>query len=183
MLATDLGPTVRSGTSARGRTGDGGGALAGAGQYLTFRLGGEEFGIDILKVQEIRGYEAPTQIVGAPPFVKGVLNLRGVIVPVVDLRLKFQLPQVSFDEATVTVILNFRGRVVGAVVDAVSDVAGLTNEQIKSVPEFSNPAAAGFITGMGVQRQDERQRMILLIDIEQLMAGADIGLAHDDARG
>jgi len=183
MLATDVNPSARSQTGTASRAGAEDGAIAGAGQYLTFRLGGEEFGIDILKVQEIRGYETPTVIVGAPPFVKGVLNLRGVIVPVVDLRLKFQLAQVNFDEATVTVILNFRGRVVGAVVDAVSDVAGLTPEQIKVVPEFSNPAAAGFITGMGVQRQDNQERMILLIDIEQLMAGADIGLAHSGIHG
>lgn len=153
-------------------------ASASVGQYLTFRLGGEEFGIDILKVQEIRGYECPTLLVGAPPFVKGVLNLRGVIVPVVDLRLKFHLAQANFDDATVTIILNFGDRVVGAVVDAVSDVTGLARQQIKPVPEFTNPAAAGYITGMGVQREGQQERMILLIDIEQLMAGADIGLVH-----
>jgi purine-binding chemotaxis protein CheW len=183
MLATELNPSVQANTGTAPTARAGGGAIAGPGQFLTFRLGGEEFGIDILKVQEIRGYETPTLIVGGPPFVKGVLNLRGVIVPVVDLRLRFHLAQASFDEATVTVILNFRGRVVGAVVDAVSDVTGLTREQIKPVPEFSNPAAAGYIIGMGVQRQDDKERMILLIDIEQLMAGADIGLAHAGYHG
>jgi purine-binding chemotaxis protein CheW len=152
-------------------------ARAQPGQYLTCRLGDEEFGIDILKVQEIRGYEAPTVIVGAPPCIRGVLNLRGTIVPVVDLRLKFRLPKADFDAATVTVVLNLGERVVGAVVDAVSDVTGLVREQIKPVPDFVNPDAAAYITGMGVQQQAEDQRMILLVDIEALMSTSEIGHA------
>ena len=89
-------------------------AVVKPSEYLTFRLGNEEYGIDILKVQEIRGYDAVTRIAGAPEFLKGVINLRGVIVPIVDLRLKFNLGEVRYDEFTVVVILNVAGRIVGA---------------------------------------------------------------------
>src|SRR3982750_247340 len=92
------------------------------GEFLTFRLGAEEYGIDILRVQEIRSYEAPTRIANAPAFVKGVVNLRGVIVPIVDMRIKFNLTPVNYDSFTVVIVLNIAGRVVGMVVDAVSDV-------------------------------------------------------------
>lgn len=94
-------------------------------EYLTFRLGAEEYGVDILKVQEIRGYDAITQIANAPVFVKGVINLRGVIVPIVDMRIKFALGDAEYDQFTVVIILNVAGRVVGIVVDAVSDVISL----------------------------------------------------------
>jgi purine-binding chemotaxis protein CheW len=147
-------------------------------EFLTFRLGAEEYGIDILKVQEIRGYENPTRFASAPQLVKGVINLRGVIVPIVDLRLKFQLPEVKYDEATVTIILNVLGRVVGAVVDSVSDVLELHGDQIRAAPQFDGAVDAGFITGMGTVKQGDEERMLILIDIEQLMASADLGLAN-----
>src|SRR6185369_18058551 len=99
-------------------------------EFLTFTLGDEEYAIDILKVQEIRGYEPPTMIANAPPFIKGVINLRGIIVPVVDLRIKFNLGKIEYTPFTVVIILNVAGRVVGAVVDAVSDVISLTPAQI-----------------------------------------------------
>jgi purine-binding chemotaxis protein CheW len=150
---------------------------AAARECLTFRLGAEEFGIDILKVQEIRGYENPTRIAGAPPFIKGVLNLRGVIVPIIDLRLKFALEKAAYDAFTVTVILNVSGRVVGAVVDSVSDVIELKGDQIKPAPQFNASVDGGYITGIGVLKQGEQERMLILVDIEQLMAGADMGLA------
>src|SRR5690606_28282242 len=100
----------------------------GAGEYLTFRLGNEEYGIDILKVQEIRGYEAPTRVANAPPFIKGVSNLRGTIVPIIDMRLRFDCPSAQYNQLTVAIILNLRDRVVGMVVDSVSDVVELTGE-------------------------------------------------------
>ncbi len=146
------------------------------GECLTFRLGAEEYGIDILRVQEIRGYEQPTRIANAPPYIKGVLNLRGVIVPIVDLRLKFGFARVVYDGVTVTVVLNVGGRTVGAVVDSVSDVIELTDDQIKPAPEFSSEVDAGYIVGIGVARQGEQERTLILVDIEQLMASSELGL-------
>jgi len=146
------------------------------GEQLTFRLGAEEYGIDILRVQEIRGYEQPTRIANAPPFIKGVLNLRGVIVPIVDLRLKFGLDQVAYDGVTVTVILNVGDRTVGAVVDAVSDVIELAVDQIKPAPEFGAVVDTDYIVGIGVLGQGEQQRTLILVDIEHLMTGPEMGL-------
>lgn len=146
-----------------------------AREYLSFRLGNEEYGIDILRVQEIRGYEQPTRIVGAPDFIRGVLNLRGVIVPIVDLRVRFGL-EPRFDTITVTVVLNVAGRTVGAVVDSVSDVLELEPEQIKPAPEFNGNIDAGKIIGLGTVKQGDQERMLILLDIEKLMTSADMGL-------
>ncbi len=148
-------------------------------EYLTFRLGVEEYGIDILKVQEIRGYDAVTRVSGAPEFIKGVVNLRGVIVPIVDLRLKFQLGDIKYDEFTVVIILNVAGRVVGAVVDSVSDVLELGAEQIRSAPDFHCLLDASFITGLGTAGTEERARMLILLDIEKLMASAEMGIVEE----
>ncbi len=147
-----------------------------ARECLTFRLGHEEYGIDILKVQEIRSYEQPTRIASAPSFVKGVVDLRGVIVPIIDLRLKFGLDHAPYDGATVTVILNVAQRVIGAVVDSVSDVVELKQEQIKPAPEFNGAVDACFINGIASLSQAERLRMLILVDIEKLMSSADMGL-------
>src|SRR5512135_2459991 len=105
-------------------------------EYLTFSLGQEEYGIDILKVQEIRGYDTVTRIANSPAFIKGVINLRGIIVPIVDMRIKFNLDHADYNEMTVVIILNVAGRVIGMVVDGVSDVITLKSEQIKPAPEF-----------------------------------------------
>lgn len=105
-------------------------------EFLVFTLGDEEYGIDILKVQEIRGYDQVTRIANTPSFIKGVTNLRGVIVPIVDLRVKFEQGDVEYNENTVVIVLNFGQRVVGIVVDGVSDVLSLTAEQIRPAPEF-----------------------------------------------
>jgi len=145
-------------------------------EYLTFRLGSEEYGIDILKVQEIRGYEVSTRIANAPGFIKGVVNLRGVIVPIIDLRVKFNLADAAYDVSTVTIILNVLGRVVGAVVDSVSDVLALKSEQIKPAPEFNGSIESGFITGIGSVKQGDEERMLILIDIEQLMGASEMCL-------
>jgi purine-binding chemotaxis protein CheW len=147
----------------------------GAGvELLTFTLGREEYGIDILKVQEIRGYDAVTAIANAPEFIKGVVNLRGVIVPIVDMRIKFKLGEVSYDETTVVIILNVANRVVGMVVDGVSDVLTLKPEQIKPAPEFGAALDTRYLQGLGTV--DER--MLILVDIEKLMTGREMELVE-----
>ena len=142
------------------------------GEYLTFRLGAEEYGIDILRVQEIRSYEAPTRIANAPAFLKGVVNLRGVIVPIVDLRLKLGCDTAEYNHFTVVIVLNVRGRVVGAVVDSVSDVLELAGETIRPAPAMNSSIDTGFITGIG----SVAERMLILMDIEALMSSTDMGL-------
>ncbi len=146
------------------------------GEFLTFRLGGEEYGIDILKVQEIRSYEPPTRIANSPGFIKGVVNLRGVIVPIVDLRLKLGCDTAEYNAFTVVIVLNVRGRVVGAVVDSVSDVLELTRDVIKPAPEMNSAVDTSFITGIGAVKSGDEQRMLILMDIESLMSSADMGL-------
>ena len=146
--------------------------VAIGGEFLTFRLGHEEYGIDILKVQEIRSYEQPTRIANVPDFVKGVVNLRGVIVPVVDLRLKLGCQNVEYNSFTVVIVLNVRGRVVGAVVDSVSDVLELTTESIKPAPSMSSSVDTKYITGIG----SISDRMLILMDIESLMTSPEMGL-------
>lgn len=148
----------------------------GAREYLTFRLDQEEYGIDILKVQEIRGYERPTRIANAPAFIKGVVNLRGTIVPIVDMRLKFNCAQADYNSFTVVIILNLRDRVVGIVVDSVSDVMELSAENIRSAPDVESAIDNGCILGLG----SVGERMLILLDIEKLMSNADMGLAAND---
>jgi purine-binding chemotaxis protein CheW len=141
-------------------------------EFLTFRLGAEEYGIDILRVQEIRSYEEPTRIANAPHFIKGVVNLRGVIVPVVDLRIKLNCEKVEYNGFTVVIVLNVHGRVVGAVVDSVSDVLELSQELIKPAPEMNTTVDTSFITGIA----SVGERMLILMDIAALMSSADMGL-------
>ena len=148
---------------------------AAHGEYLTFRLGAEEYGIDILRVQEIRSYEAPTRIANAPAFLKGVVNLRGVIVPIVDLRLKLGCDSAEYNHFTVVIVLNVRGRVVGAVVDSVSDVLELAGEAIRPAPQLNATIDASYITGIG----SVADRMLILMDIEALMSSNDMGLMDD----
>jgi len=166
--------------AARAAAEHGGHRTSQGGEFLTFRLGAEEYGIDILRVQEIRSYEQPTRIANSPSFVKGVVNLRGVIVPIIDLRLKLGCEHVEYNAFTVVVVLNVRGRVVGAVVDSVSDVLELTKEQIKPAPELSSSVDASYITGIGAVKtgsgEKDGERMLILMDIEGLMSSADMGL-------
>jgi purine-binding chemotaxis protein CheW len=157
-------------------------SAASGGEFLTFKLGAEEYGIDILKVQEIRGYEAPTRIANAPHFIKGVVNLRGVIVPIVDLRLSFNLGAAAYDEFTVVIILNVAKRVVGIVVDSVSDVLALAADQIKPAPSFNALLDAGYITGLGSVKSGDVDRMLILADIERLMSGPEMGLVEAAAQ-
>lgn len=145
-------------------------------EFLTFRLGAESFGIDILKVQEIRGWDEPTAIPNAPAFIKGVINLRGVIVPVLDLRMKFNLPQADYNRFTVVIILNVASRVIGVVVDAVSDVLSLDKDEIRKAPEFASAAFdTRYITGLATIDG----RMLVMVDIEKLMTAADMALVDD----
>lgn len=141
-------------------------------EFLTFTLGSEEYGLDILKVQEIRGYDAVTSIANTPAFIKGVINLRGTIVPIVDMRIKFNLENVTYDQLTVVIILNLQSRVVGMVVDGVSDVIALTPEQIKEAPQFGATLDTRYLMGLGTV--DER--MLILVDIEKLMNSRDMEL-------
>jgi len=154
-------------------------ATQGAREYLSFKLGAEEYGIDILKVQEIRGYENPTRIANAAHFIKGVVNLRGVIVPIVDMRLRFGLADVQYNSFTVVIILNIASRTVGMVVDSVSDVLELGGEQIKPAPEFNGAIEASYITGLGTIRNGDAHRMLILMDIERMMTSAEMGLLDD----
>ena len=158
---------------ARGRANaDDAGGHKVTSEYLTFRLGAEEYGIDILRVQEIRSYEEPTRIANSPHFIKGVVNLRGVIVPVVDLRIKLGCDSVEYNGFTVVIVLNVHGRVVGAVVDSVSDVLELAGDVIKPSPEMNTSVDTSFITGIA----SVGERMLILMDIEALMSSSDMGL-------
>jgi purine-binding chemotaxis protein CheW len=152
-------------------------------EYLTFRLGSEEYGIDILKVQEIRSYEQPTKIANAPAYLKGVVNLRGVIVPIVDLRVKFNCINdeggVDINSFTVVIVLNVRGRVVGAVVDSVSDVMQLAEQAIQPAPEMSSAVVdTTYITGIA----NVNDRLLILMDIEALMGSSEMGLINSIAQ-
>ena len=142
-------------------------------EYLAFKLGTEEYGIDILKVQEIRGYEAVTRIANAPEFIKGVINLRGIIIPVVDMRIKFKLGTPVYDQFTVVIILNIGGRIMGMVVDSVSDVTTLMPDQIKPAPDMGTAFNSDYMIGLGTIDD----RMLILMDIDKLMSSAEMGLS------
>jgi purine-binding chemotaxis protein CheW len=150
---------------------------AAEGEYPRFRLGAEEYGIDILQVQEIRGFEPPTRLAGAPDSMCGVLNLRDAIVPIVDLRIHFGI-EANNDALTVTVVLNMNGQTVGVVVDSVFDVVAFGRDQIRPVPAFNGTIDIGYITGITTLRQGERERMLILVDIEQLVVKTRVGLIH-----
>ncbi len=147
-----------------------------AKEYLTFKLGREEYGIDILKVQEIRGYESPTRIAHAPIFIKGVVNLRGTIVPIVDMRIKFNCSAVEYDDFTVVVVLALSNRVVGIVVDSVSDVMELPADSIQAAPDVEGAVESDCIIGLG----SIAERMLILLDIEKLMLGVEMELVSAD---
>jgi purine-binding chemotaxis protein CheW len=148
------------------------GQKSAAGEYLTFVLGEEEYGLEILKVQEIRGYDTVTQIANTPAFIKGVVNLRGKIVPIVDLRIKFKLGKVEYNEFTVVIILNLNGRIVGIVVDGVSDVMALKDEHLREVPSLVTNIDTKYIVGLATVEQ----QMLILVDIEKLMSSEEMEL-------
>ena len=146
-------------------------------ELLTFSLGHEEYGIDILKVQEIRGYDAVTHIANCPDFIKGVTNLRGIIVPIVDMRIKFNLESTEYNDTTVVIILNVARRVIGMVVDGVSDVISLKADQIKAAPEFGSAIDTRYVTGVGTVED----RMLIIVDIEKLLGSSDMALIEEVA--
>ena len=141
-------------------------------EFLSFTLGQEDYGIDIQKVQELRGYDTVTRIANAPEHIKGVVNLRGIIVPIVDMRIKFNLGAPTYDEFTVVIILNIGGRVMGMVVDGVSDVITLKPEQIKPAPSIGSVLDTEYLMGLGTL--DER--VLILIDLDRLMSSDEMGL-------
>ncbi|MCE8022137.1 chemotaxis protein CheW [Halomonas sp. MCCC 1A11036] len=141
-------------------------------EFLVFSLGDEEYAVDILKVQEIRGYENVTRIANAPDFIKGVTNLRGVIVPIVDLRIKFHLDKVEYGGQTVVIVVNVEDRVVGIVVDGVSDVMTLSPDQIKPAPEFGVTLSSDFLSGLG----SLEDRMLVIVDIDKLLTSDEMEL-------
>lgn len=143
-----------------------------AEEYLTFTLGDEEYAIDILKVQEIRGYDAVTRIANTPDYIKGVINMRGVIVPVVDMRLKFHLGNATYDQFTVMIILNLGQRIVGMVVDSVSDVVALKPDDIRPAPDFGASFDTQYLLGLA----SVGERMAIVVDIEKLMTSQEMGL-------
>ena len=149
-----------------------GSAVAAIREFLAFKLGNEEYGMDILRVQEIRSYEDPTRMANMPSFIKGVINLRGVIVPIIDMRIKFHLEQVNYDDFTVVIVLNIGHQVVGMVVDGVSDVISLTPAQLRPVPEFSSAIGNDHVLAIG----SIEDCMLILLDIEKLMSSTEMGL-------
>jgi purine-binding chemotaxis protein CheW len=151
-------------------------------EVLVFVLGKEEYGVDILKVQEIRGYEKVTPIPSAPAYLKGVVNLRGIIVPVIDLRVKFGMANPAYDSFTVVVILRIAGRVIGVVVDGVSDVVRLAPSDVKPAPQLGGLVDASFLAGLATQND----RMVLLLDIEKFLSSGELNLLNqvaDAAKG
>jgi purine-binding chemotaxis protein CheW len=141
-------------------------------EVIAFTLGSEEYGIDIQRVQELRGYDAVTRLADSPDYIKGVVNLRGLIVPIVDMRIKFNLGTPTYDQFTVVIILNIAGKVIGMVVDSVSDVITLAGEEIKPAPDLGSTLNTDYLIGLGTR--DER--MLILVDIDKLMSGSEIGL-------
>jgi purine-binding chemotaxis protein CheW len=150
-----------------------------AKEWLTFRLGDEEYGLDILRVQEIRSYEKPTHIANVPDYIKGVVDLRGVIVPILDLRMRLGMTEVRYDGATVTVVLNVGGKIVGVVVDSVSDVLELKQDDVKPFPGMSTSIEVSCITGIGSLKHDGHERMLILLDITALIADIKNGSFAD----
>jgi purine-binding chemotaxis protein CheW len=164
--------SISSPASAQSVRAGGHAGISAGSAYLAFKLGAEEYGIDILKVQEIRGYENVTRIANAPEFIKGVINLRGIIVPIVDMRIKFKLGAPGYDQFTVVIILSIAGRVMGMVVDSVSDVTTLEPEQIRPALQMGCAVNTDYLVGLGTVEE----RMLILLDIERLMSSSEMGL-------
>ena len=141
-------------------------------EVLSFRLGQEEYCLDILSVQEIRGYDTVTSIANTPDFIKGVINLRGNIVPIVDLRIKFRLPDVRYDTTTIVIILNLNKKMIGIVVDSVSDVIAVPQQDIREAPRFGSAINTEFISGMATVDG----HMLIVVNIERLLSSDDLQL-------
>ncbi|MFM0050698.1 chemotaxis protein CheW [Caballeronia grimmiae] len=145
-------------------------STSGTRQFLAFALGAEQYAVGILSVQEIRGYDAVTRIANAPEHIKGVINLRGQVIPIIDLRVRFGLANVTFTEQTVVVVLNVEGTVVGAVVDSVSDVVEISADDIKETPALSTNLNSDHITGIATLED----RMLIMLDAESFLVGEQL---------
>jgi len=149
--------------------------LVTASQFLTFSLGQEEYGIELLKVQEIKGYSAITPIPNTPPHIKGVMNLRGAVIPIVDLRIRFAMEAIEYTQFHVIIVINVGTKVMGLLVDAVSDVLNVVPEDIRPAPDFGAHADTRFISGMA----SAGDKVAVLLDIETLLSEADLAVAAD----
>ena len=138
-------------------------------QFLTFALGQEEYGVEILKIQEIKGFSAITPLPNAPAYVKGVLNLRGTIVPIVDLRKKFGMPEEAYTTFTVIVVVRVQGQVMGFIVDAVSDVLTVTGADIQPTPDLQGQVDTSFLTGLA----KAGEKLVILLDIDKVLTTAE----------
>jgi purine-binding chemotaxis protein CheW len=141
-------------------------------QFVTFQLGAETYGISILKLNEIIAYQSCTNIPNVPRFIKGVLNLRGIVVPVIDLRERFGMELKDYDQFTVIMILDVSGRIMGLVVDAVSDVLTLNSDDVKPRPHFSTGISTEFILGMGIKDK----KFIILLDVDKLLSDEELNM-------
>ncbi len=154
---------------------------ASINQYLAFILAGEEYGVDILRVQEIKGWTSVTLIPNMPPHIKGVLNLRGTIVPIIDLRLRFGLDAIAYGATTVIVVLkvvdDHGSRTMGIVVDAVSDVYNVTAADMKAPPEFGGSIKTEFVNGLATLDK----KMVILLNIDRLLNGNELAVLAADA--
>ena len=153
-------------------------------QFLTFILAGEEYGVDILRVQEIKGWDAVTQVPNTPEYVRGVINLRGTIVPIIDLRIRFSIEQLEYGPTTVVIVLKVisgadNSRIMGIVVDGVSDVYNVKNEEINAAPDFGDGVDSSFVKGLATV--DEK--MVIILDIDHMLNSnelASVNKAVDD---
>ncbi|QHJ10648.1 Chemotaxis protein CheW [Paraglaciecola mesophila] len=146
-------------------------------EFLSFFLGEEHYAIDIMTVKEIRGYETVTKIANAPSFIKGVINLRGDIVPIIDLRIKFSVGEATYTEFTIVIMLNVCDRIVGIVVDGVSDVIKLQDEDIRPPPEFGVAFDSKYLLGLA----SLEEHMVILVNIDSLISSDELGLFDNHA--
>ena len=151
-------------------------------QFLTFALGQEEYGVEILKIQEIKGFSAVTPLPNAPAYVKGVLNLRGTIVPIVDLRQKFGMPEEAYTKFTVIVVVQVQGKTLGFVVDAVSDVLTVTGDAIQPTPDLHGQLDTTFLTGLA-PTGDQGEKLVILLDIDKVLTAREAVAAAVEAAG
>jgi len=146
-------------------------------EFLALRLNDEDYAIDILKVQEIRVFDAVTKLPGAPDYIKGVINLRGLIAPVIDLRIKFGFKDAAYGPFTVLIVLCVHERLVAIVADAVVDVVALTADEVKPPPEFAASVNVEYVTGLAATGD----RMLILLDIEKLICSQELGIFDAEA--
>ncbi len=150
------------------------GDMTDTDQFLTFMLAGEEYGVDILRVQEIKGWDAVTTIPNTPEYLRGVINLRGTIVPIIDMRIRFGLEKLDYGLLTVVIVLKVdygeKSRIIGIVVDGVSDVYNVPEEEIKPSPDFGSAVDTEFVKGLATIED----KMVIVLDIDQMFNSGDL---------